>query len=283
MGAVTYSSRSRPRTSGLGRALDDFAEPQALTVGADDPAAAEAAAAFWAPAGVEVNWSDTATAELSKHLINATLAACTALGNEMPLVAASTGADATLAARLARRDPRLASLPLIPGMLGSAEERSPVMSACWRSAGALIRWRRLWSEPIAGVSRRSLNAWRTSGGPVAVLGLTYKPGTSTLRRSMALELAARLADAGIEVRAHDPRVRADDPALARLRPAQVVGLEAALARAATVVVATAHPEFSTIDADALGGGAVTVIDLVGGLDRTRDWAEIDFRGREPEK
>ena len=39
---------------------------------------------------------------------------------------------------------------------------------------------------------------------MGVLGVTYKPGTSTLRRSVALELIADLAAEGAEVRAYDP-------------------------------------------------------------------------------
>jgi len=39
---------------------------------------------------------------------------------------------------------------------------------------------------------------------IGVLGLTYKPGTSTLRRSIALEIIAQLNKAGAEVAAFDP-------------------------------------------------------------------------------
>ena len=39
---------------------------------------------------------------------------------------------------------------------------------------------------------------------VSVLGLTYKPGTSTLRRSLAIELCQWLHQRGVCVQAHDP-------------------------------------------------------------------------------
>jgi UDPglucose 6-dehydrogenase len=41
---------------------------------------------------------------------------------------------------------------------------------------------------------------------VSILGLTYKPGTSTLRRSAAVELCVQLHGQGMRVRAHDPVV-----------------------------------------------------------------------------
>ena len=39
---------------------------------------------------------------------------------------------------------------------------------------------------------------------VGILGVTYKAGTSTLRRSVALEVINDLAQEGAEVRAYDP-------------------------------------------------------------------------------
>ena len=43
------------------------------------------------------------------------------------------------------------------------------------------------------------------GARIAVLGLTYKADTSTLRRSAALEVIGELVAAGAVVSAHDPR------------------------------------------------------------------------------
>jgi UDPglucose 6-dehydrogenase len=40
--------------------------------------------------------------------------------------------------------------------------------------------------------------------PIAVFGLTYKAGTSTMRRSASLTLIAELAAAGARVSAYDP-------------------------------------------------------------------------------
>jgi UDPglucose 6-dehydrogenase len=45
------------------------------------------------------------------------------------------------------------------------------------------------------------------GKKVAVLGLTYKPGTDTLRRSSAVELCDWLVQQHARVSVHDPAVR----------------------------------------------------------------------------
>ena len=45
------------------------------------------------------------------------------------------------------------------------------------------------------------------GKTIAVWGLTYKPGTDTLRRSSAIELCEWLLEQGVRVQAHDPVVK----------------------------------------------------------------------------
>jgi UDPglucose 6-dehydrogenase len=45
---------------------------------------------------------------------------------------------------------------------------------------------------------------------VAVLGLTYKPDTSTLRRSAAIEVIGDLVARGVKVSAHDPLADRDE-------------------------------------------------------------------------
>ena len=85
------------------------------------------------------------------------------------------------------------------------------------------------------------------GATVAVLGLTYKPGTDTLRRSLSVELCKWLRSQGATVRAHDPAVRGLPD---ELKP--VVTLSAspaeALAGADLAVVATEWPEFRALAA-----------------------------------
>ena len=88
---------------------------------------------------------------------------------------------------------------------------------------------------------------------VAVLGLVYKVGTDTLRRSAAVELCQQLHAAGM-------RVRAFDPAIAQLPPELGDSIELcrdlkdALAGADVAVVATPWPQFLEIQADDLVRG-----------------------------
>lgn len=84
-----------------------------------------------------------------------------------------------------------------------------------------------------------------AGRVIAVLGLAFKPGTDDVRDSPAVALIHGLLAAGASVQAYDPLVRAV-PALGgqvALRPAP----EATLAGADAVVIATACPEFRSLD------------------------------------
>jgi UDPglucose 6-dehydrogenase len=83
---------------------------------------------------------------------------------------------------------------------------------------------------------------------VAVLGLTYKPGTSTLRRSTAVELCQWLAAQGARVRAYDPAVRELPKELSTIITLCDDG-RTALAGADLTVVATEWPEFRELRVD----------------------------------
>ena len=77
---------------------------------------------------------------------------------------------------------------------------------------------------------------------VAVWGLTYKPGTDTLRRSLAVELCDWLIGQGATVHVHDPVVRQ----LPARWADRVVSFDQALdavSGAAVLVVGTEWPEF----------------------------------------
>ena len=78
-----------------------------------------------------------------------------------------------------------------------------------------------------------------------MLGLTYKPGTNTLRRSGAVELAAKLLAAGVRVRCYDPVVPSLPPELAGAD--WCASLEEAVAGADAAVVATEWPQIKEAD------------------------------------
>ena len=88
----------------------------------------------------------------------------------------------------------------------------------------------------------------TAQPTVAVLGLTYKPGTSTLRRSASVALCQWLHQQGIRVQAHDPAISLLP---AELQPVMALcsQLHAALSGADLAIIATEWPDYRALRAD----------------------------------
>ena len=90
-----------------------------------------------------------------------------------------------------------------------------------------------------------------AGRTVAVWGLTYKPGTDTLRRSAAVELCERLHADGAVVQAHDPALTELPAAVAAHTRFARHALDA-VTGASALIVATPWPEYRDVAADQVG-------------------------------
>lgn len=200
------------------------------------------------------------SAEMTKHGINAWLALSVTFANEIARLCEAVGADAREVERGLRSEPRIGQKAYIrPGgsFAGGTLARDVV---------ALTRLARENGDPaalfpaiLAGNDAHkdwALGRLRTllaplDGKTVAVLGLTYKPGTDTLRRSGAVELAAKLLAAGAHVRCYDPVVGTLPPELAGATRCGT--LEEAVSGVDAAVVATEWPEIKAGDWTALAG------------------------------
>ncbi len=243
-----------PENLRLGKALDIFRHPERIVVGTRTPETRAALAPLFAPFCDDLLWMRSESAEMTKHGINAWLALSVTFANEIARLCEAVGADAREVERGLRSEPRIGQKAYIrPGgaFAGGTLARDVV---------ALTRLAREHGDPaalfpaiLAGNDAHkdwALTRLRTlfdplAGSTVAVLGLTYKPGTDTLRRSGAVELAAKLLAAGVTVRCYDPAVTALPPELsgATLCPA----MESALADADAAVVATEWPQIKAGD------------------------------------
>ena len=250
-----------PENLRLGQAVERFLAPGFVILGGDDPVTLERAERLFEGIDGEVLPMDTTSAELCKHTINAYLATCISLGNELGNLAEHLGADADRVARAVAHDPRIGpSTPLSPGLAfggGTLARDLRVLRDAGDRAGVETMMLDAASEVNGRQNAVVIEKLRAElgtleGAAIALLGLTYKAGTSTIRRSPAIEIAGLLREAGASVRAYDPM--AD--------PAEVARLPAGLARAASaadalegadaVVLATEWPEFAALDWGALG-------------------------------
>ncbi len=250
-----------PENLRLGRALEAFTRAERTVVGVRHDADRARLEALLGPFCARLEWMSVESAEMSKHALNAFLGLSATFANEVARLCERLGADAREVERALKSEPRVGpraylgpGAPLAGGTLlrdlrylsSFGVERgvpTPLVDGVIASNEVQRAWLR----------ERALAALAGVAAPrAALLGLTYQPGTSTLRRSAALELGAALMARGVEVRAHDPAIAelpAHEPAL-RLcaTPAE------ALADADLAVIATTWPEFQALRADDFASG-----------------------------
>jgi UDPglucose 6-dehydrogenase len=213
-----------PENLRLGRALASFRAPDRIVAGVRDEEDRRELAELLAPFGEEVQWMRVESAEMTKHALNSFLATSVAFINEIAEICESVGADAQEVSRGLKSERRIGpgayllagdafaggTLARDVGFLrGLAERRglpAHVLAGVADGNAAHRQWTRRKLLELLGNGARGELA--LAGRRVAIWGLTYKPGTDTLRRSSAIELCRWLVRAGATVRAHDPAVRA---------------------------------------------------------------------------
>jgi UDPglucose 6-dehydrogenase len=261
-----------PENLRLGTALDDFLHPARLLIGADDDEAFARAADALGPFSETPMRLGLTAAEMAKHATNAYLALCIAFANDLAWLSASAGADPREVAAALRADPRVApAAPLRPGPAFSGATLMRDL-ATLRDLGEQCGRPDLFAALIAANERHAEApiAWLEDalgsfdGMHVAVAGLTYKPGTSTLRDSLPLRLVAELAERGATVAAWDPAAEEFEPPNGVTR---APSLEACVERADALAVLTALPELDGVDWDDLRPTRRIVVDGCMGVDR----------------
>ncbi len=257
-GAQGYRFACSPENLRLGKALEAFTHADRVIAGCRDDRAKAQLAALFVPFTREVVWMRPESAEMTKHAINSFLAVSITFMNEVARLCEATGADAREVERGLKSEGRIGpraylspggafaggtlarDVVTLSGLGQKLGEPLDVLPAIKRSNDRHRQW--------AAQKLAKLFAGET-GRRVALLGLTYKPGTSTLRRSSAVELARALAAGGFEVRACDP---AQPPLPADLAFIHFKsGAPEAVDGADAVVVCTEWPEFRALDWPAL--------------------------------
>ncbi len=246
-----------PENLRLGQALDAFRAPDRFVAGVRSEEDRRELGELLAPFGAEVQWMSVESAEMTKHALNGFLATSVAFINEVAAICEAVGADAAEVSRGLKSERRIGpraylgpgdafaggTLARDIGFLRGLAERHHLPAHVFAGVADGNAAHKRWTE------RKLIELLGDlSGRIVAVWGLTYKPGTDTLRRSSAVELCRALAARGAQVHAHDPAVSSLPADLAADIELYAEPLSAA-SGADALVVCTPWPDYREISGE----------------------------------
>jgi UDPglucose 6-dehydrogenase len=215
-GALPLRVAYSPENLRLGNAVSDFLHPKRIVVGVRSNRDKELLRGLLSSITESLEWMSVESAEMTKHAINAFFATSVAFANEIATICESVGADAKEVERGLKTEVRIGPRAyLSPGaaFAGGTLARditflnqmarghgmvTPLLASVLPSNDAHGHW--IHQKLRAVFVDLSLTT-------VAVWGLTYKPGTDTLRRSMSVELCDWMIREGATVHVHDPMVK----------------------------------------------------------------------------
>ena len=254
--AAEFGIACVPENLRLGQAIQRFVAPDFLVFGAADAGTHERLEELFTGIETPKLRTDLRTAEMTKHAINAYLATSISFINEIANLCDLVGAEGFQVAEALRLDSRTGSgTPLRPGLAfggGTLARDMKALRAIGLSQGyeaSLINGAIRVNELQNGtVLARLKSVCKTLRGlTIGVLGLTYKPDTSTIRRSPAVEIIQALSAEGAAVKAYDPKadqaeVRPYNHLFARYDDAYAVADGSQV-----LILTTGWPQFKDLD------------------------------------
>ena len=242
----------------MGSAVEDFLNPDKVVFGARDDAAFEPLRAVYEPlledaADAAVVETGLREAEMIKYANNAFLASKVSLVNDLGNVCKEFGVDAYEVADAIAHDDRISGRFLRSGVGwgGSCFPKDvAAITAAAKDEGYDPAMLEAAVEVNDGQPERLLSLLDdhvdVSGERVAVLGLSFKPGTDDIRGTRAIPVIDGLQERGADVVAYDP-VAAEKMAEKRPDVAYADIAREALDGASGAVVVTDWDEFAALD------------------------------------
>jgi UDPglucose 6-dehydrogenase len=242
-----------PENLRLGKAIPYFRSPDRIVVGVRDDETKKRLTALLSPFTENLLFMRVESAEMTKHAINAFLATSVVFANALATLCEQTGADGFEVEQGLKSEARIGQKAYVkPGgafaggtlardlqfLIKECKEKK-VDGQLFSAVLAQNEAHKLWSEKRLTGLLGSVNGRR-----IAILGLTYKPGTDTLRRSSSIEIADQLLAKGAEVIAFDPAIKEMPPEYARIKLGKSV--QDALTDADACIIATPWPKFQTL-------------------------------------
>ena len=197
MGNARTAICGRAGKSEAGQGMECFRKPERIVVGCRDEQARKTLAGLLEPFCKNILWMSSESAEMTKHALNAFLATSVTFINEMSRICEAVGANAKDVERALKSETRIGTGAYLSpgaafagGTLGRDMRFLTLLAKHWKVEAPLCHGVLASNDAHKEWLRDSVTkALLGTDRPVAaVLGLTYKPGTNTLRRSSSLEL-----------------------------------------------------------------------------------------------
>ena len=205
-----------PENLRLGSALNIFLNPDRVIIGVDDKETKKILNILFKPITDKIVWVKIISAEMTKHTINSFLATSIVFANEIASICEKIGVDYFEVEKCVKSDNRIgqkaylsAGKPIAGGTLlrdiNFLNERkkkfnlsSPLLSSIITSNDKHKKWiSKKLLEEFKNLSNKSITVW----------GLTYKPNTDSLRRSLSIELCNWLIKQHAKINIYDPIVK----------------------------------------------------------------------------
>lgn len=248
-----------PENLRLGKAIEVFTKPDRIIVGLQMDADKDRIKILLGKFTQHIVWMSIESAEMTKHALNAFLATSVVFINEIAALCEQVGANAREVEQGLKSEDRIGyKAYLRPGnaiaggtlardvnYLIQMGQQQTVGTPLFPALLASNHEHKQWS------CRRMLQILKNlKSKTIAILGLTYKAGTNTLRRSAAIETCQWLSHQGANVVAYDPAIH-ELPSELTTYIQLKNSLSEVLQGADAVLVATEWPEFGELSAEAL--------------------------------
>lgn len=205
-----------PENLRLGKAIDVFLNPDRIIVGIRNENAKTKLNSILSTITENIIWMKVESAEMTKHALNAFLATSVVFINELAVLCEHVGASANEVEQGLKSEIRIGKKAYLrPGSafdggtlardltyIVEKETEHNLSSIFFSSILQSNESHKCWV-----VNKISAEFPSLKDKKFGILGLTYKPGTNTLRRSTAIEICNLLHDKGAKITAFDPSIR----------------------------------------------------------------------------
>lgn len=212
-GKKKFDVASNPEFLREGSAIGDFMHPDRIVLGVESKRAKEILIELYKPLKVPIIVTDIKSAEIIKHASNSFLATKISFINAIANICEKVGADVLKVAQGLGSDKRIGNKFLNAGCGYGGFCFPKDIEAFIRIAEKkgydfqlLKAVKKINEEQKDSMIKKIEDAlWNLKGKTIAILGLSFKPGTDDLRFAPSIDIINKLKLDGVRIRAFDPQ------------------------------------------------------------------------------